>query len=135
MSQANVELMRMLFERWNAGDHLAPLEHLDPEAELESPLSSVAGEPYRGVAGFNQWMHDLDDQFAEWRLTIDAARDLGNTVLAVGSIHLRGRASGIAFDQPAAWLADFGADHRFKRVRIFVDIDAAFAAAGVSRDG
>jgi hypothetical protein len=52
MSQRNLEAVRALLAGWNA-------------VELESPFSSVVGEPYRGYAGIEQWMHDLDEQFAE----------------------------------------------------------------------
>ena len=47
VSQRNVETVRRLFERWNAGDRSIPPEELDPAVELESPTSmssSLSGE-------------------------------------------------------------------------------------------
>jgi hypothetical protein len=61
-----VEVVRAIFERWNAGDHGVPREYLDPGVELESALSSVSGEPYRGHAGFRQWIRDLDERASIW---------------------------------------------------------------------
>jgi ketosteroid isomerase-like protein len=132
MSHENVEVVRAIFERWNAGDHSVPTEYLDPAVELESALSSVSGEPYRGHAGFEEWTRDLDEQFAEWRLRLDEVRDVGDMVIAIGGIHLRGRTSGLALDQPAAWVGHFGADHRLTRAHIYLDPAEALEAVGLS---
>src|SRR6266568_1654936 len=101
MSQ-NVAVVRALFERWNAGDHSALTEYLDPAVELESPFSSDSGEPYRGHAGIKQWRREIDEQFSEWRFRLDEVREVGSTAIAIGSLHGRGRGSGIEFDQPSA---------------------------------
>jgi ketosteroid isomerase-like protein len=118
-------------DRWNAGDHSVPRDDLDPDVELESPLSSVAGEPYRGHAGIEQWIRDLDEQFAEWHNRTDDVREVGNAVIAIGVISLRGRGSGVAFDQPMAWVFDFGTDGRITRGRIYLDVHAALEAVGL----
>jgi len=52
---------------------------------VETPLSSVSGEPYRGYAGIEQWLRDIDEQFAEWRFRIDEMREVSNAVLAIVS--------------------------------------------------
>jgi ketosteroid isomerase-like protein len=132
MSQENVDVVHAIFERWNAGDRSVPTEYLDPAVELESAFSSVAGEPYRGHTGFEEWMNDLDQQFAQWRVRVDEVRDVGDLVIAIGGIHLRGRASGLALDQPAAWVGRFGTDHRLTRARIYLDPAEALRAVGLS---
>src|SRR5438874_1250690 len=125
MSRENVEVVRALVEHWNAGVRSVLTEYLDPAVELESPFSSVSGPPYRGHAGIEEWTRELDEQFSVWRLRLDDVREVGNTVIAVGSVHGRGRASGIVFDQPSAVVAAFGSDHRISRARIYADVDAA----------
>ena len=50
MSQENVEMVRALADQWNAGVRSVPTELFDPAVEVESPFSSVSGEPYRGYA-------------------------------------------------------------------------------------
>jgi ketosteroid isomerase-like protein len=132
MSQENVEIVRALVDHWNAGVRSVLTEYLDPAVELESPLSSVSGEPYRGHSGIEQWVRDVDEQFAEWQIDLDDVRGVGNTVIAVGSVHGRGRGSGIEFDQPSAIVAAFGSDHRITRARIYADVDAAREAVGLS---
>jgi ketosteroid isomerase-like protein len=132
MSQANVKIVHALFEGWNAGDRSDPAEYCDPAVELESPFSSVVGEPYRGYAGMKQWVRDVDEQFSEWQVRLDDVRAVGDAVIAVGSVHGKGRASRIDVDLPMAWVADFGADHRVTRARIRLDVDAALKAVGLA---
>src|ERR1700680_2500898 len=99
MSQDRVAIIRALVERWNAGERGFEgfPEYFDPAIELESPLSSVVGEPYRGYAGMERWVRDLDEQFAEWCLKLDDVRQIGNQVIAIGTVDAGGRA------RAAAW--------------------------------
>jgi ketosteroid isomerase-like protein len=39
MLQENVEVVRAIFERWNAGDRTVATEDLDPALEVETPFS------------------------------------------------------------------------------------------------
>jgi ketosteroid isomerase-like protein len=132
MSQENVEIVRALVDHWNADVRSLVTEYFDPAVELESPLSSVSGEPYRGHAGIEQWTRDVDEQFAEWQIDLDDVREVGNTVIATARIHGRGRASGIAVDFSPAVVASFGSDDRITRVRIYLDVTEALEAAGLS---
>src|SRR5690348_2389564 len=132
MSQKNAEVVRALVDNWNAGVRSVPTEYLDPAVELESPFSSVSGTPYRGYAGIEEWMRELDEQFSVWRMRLDDVREVGDTVIAVTSVHGRGRASGIEFNQPSAVVAAFGSDHRITRARIYADVHAALEAVGLS---
>src|SRR5713101_1919157 len=106
MSGENVAVVHAVVERWNAGDRTVPTDVLHPDVEMETPFSSVSGTPYRGYAGFERWMRDLDDQFSEWRNYLDDVREVGDTVIAIGHVQARGRASGVALDQSAAWVGD-----------------------------
>jgi ketosteroid isomerase-like protein len=130
MSQRNIELTRALYERWNSGDRPDPAEYCDPAVELDSPFSSVVGEPYRGVAGVQEWMRDVDEQFSEWHVNVDDMRAVGDTVISIGSVQARGRASGISFDRPMAWVSVFSEGHRVKRLRIYLDIEEALGDVG-----
>jgi len=134
MSQDRVELIRRLIGRWNAGDHdLADLpEHVDPAFELESPLSSVVGEPYRGYAGIEQWARDLDEQFAEWSIALDDVREIGNQAITIATINARGRASDITLRFRSASVFDFASDDRVTRMRIYSDVAEALEAVGLA---
>jgi ketosteroid isomerase-like protein len=131
MSRPHAELVAALSTRWNEGERSVTLEDFDPAFELESPFAEVAGEPYRGYAGLEQWMRDLDEQFAEWQTNLEDVREVGDRVIGIGGVHGRGRASGIEFDVPAALVAEFGADDRITRARIYTDVNAALQAVGL----
>src|ERR1700676_60647 len=133
MSGENVEIVRAIIEHFNAGDRTVPEELLAPDFELESPLSSVSGTPYRGYAGIQEWLRDLDEQFSEWRNRIDDIREVGDNVIGTGSIHVRGRVSGLEIDQPASWVGHFGTDHRLTRARIYPDGAEALKAVGLEK--
>lgn len=133
MSRENVEAIRRLVELWNAGDRgLGGIgRYLDQSIELESPFSSVSGVPYRGHSGIEQWRSDIDEQFSEWRLTLEDVRDLTDTVVAIGDVHGRGRGSGIVVDFPAAVIVAFGSDSMITRLRIYLNVKEALKAAGL----
>ncbi len=135
MSQQNVETVRALIGLWNARDRGALARSLadycDPAIELEGPLSSVSGETYRGYAGIERWVLDLDEQFLEWRISIDDVRHEGDQVIAIVTIDARGRASDVALNFPSASVIEFGTDDRVTRVRIYPDVNEALKAVGL----
>jgi hypothetical protein len=83
MSQENVEMLRALYEQWNTGERAVDTTRFDPAIELESPLSSVVGEPYRGYAGMEEWIRDVDEQFSVWQVRGDDMRAVGDRVLII----------------------------------------------------
>ncbi len=129
----HAEIVRELAARWNAGDRdvTAMSAYFDPAFELESPLSSVVGEPYRGYAGLERWMNDLDEQFAEWAINLEDVRCVGTQVIAIGTVNARGRASEIALRFTSATVSHFGSDHRVSRMHIYQNVDEAREAVGL----
>jgi ketosteroid isomerase-like protein len=118
-----VARVHALVGRWNSGDHTFEglPEQVDPAFELEGPLSSVAGEPYRGYAGIEAWARDLDEQFAEWSIGLEDVRQVGDQVIAIATIDARGRASDITLRFRSASVVDFGRDGRILRLHIYQD--------------
>lgn len=133
MSRKDVEVVRALIELWNSGerDFGRFPEYLDPAIELESPFSSVVGEPYRGYAGIEQWVRDIDEQFAEWQIAADDMRDVGDRVIAISTIKARGRASDVALQIPAAAVFWFSDAHRITLARVYLRVEEALKAAGL----
>lgn len=128
MSDARVELFRGLVERWNSGERdFAIPAYVDSAIELETPFSSLAGAPYRGYAGIERWVRDVDEQFAEWSIGLDDVRPAGNQVVALATVVARGRASDAGLHFPVAAICTFGADDRIIRLRICLDITEARA--------
>jgi hypothetical protein len=133
VSQEHVETVRAILNNWNSGDRAFGRlsEYFDPAIRWESPLSSVAGEPYRGYAGIEQWIRDVDDQFTEWIISVDNTREAGERVIAIGTISALGRASEVTLEFAMAAVAEFASDHRMTRVHIYLDVQEALEAVGL----
>ncbi len=129
MSQENVELMRRTFERWNAGEREIDAEIAHPDMVVHSAMTNVK---YHGYGGLRRWMAEIDDQFDDWNLSIDQFRDASQgRLLALGAVRVRGRTSGVEFDQPMALLLTF-AGEKLIELRTIADHAEALEAAGLS---
>ena len=105
---ARQAFVRRLNERWNAGDRDIRGEEVDPECEIRSAMT---GSVYRGYDGLRTWMQEIDEQFDTWRIRLDElAQATGERLLVLGSIHFRGRESGIELEVPVGWLYEFRGD-------------------------
>ena len=129
-SPRNVEQVKLAFARWNSGERDVDFDTIDPDVELHTPLSSTRGGPYRGHDGFRQWLADIDEQFEEWELEVDEWRPLDDgRLLGLGSIHAKGRGSGVELDQELAWLFAFR-DEKLIRYDAFYSRAEGLRAAG-----
>jgi ketosteroid isomerase-like protein len=127
MSQENVEMVKGWIDAWDRGERSLPDDEIDPDVVIESRLRP---EPYAGLEGLAQWMREIDEQFQEWRIAVNDWRSTGNLVVALGNLNIRGRASGVAFDEPAAAVVEVN-DRRLSRLRFFADRAEALEAAGL----
>ena len=94
-------------------------------------VSAMTKTTYRGHEGLRRWMGEIDDQFDEWRVAIDDFREVpGGRLLALGTVHVRGRASGVEFDQPIAMLLGFSGG-RLIEMRTIPDHAEGLEAAGL----
>jgi ketosteroid isomerase-like protein len=95
------------FARWNAGDHSFDPEWTAEDVEIHSAVADFAGTVYRGQDGVRQWVEDMREVFDEWQLALDELEEFApGRVIGIGTVHLRGRGSGVSVDQPCAWLFD-----------------------------
>jgi ketosteroid isomerase-like protein len=123
------ELVRRTWARWNDGDRAVPEEEVDPEVVVHSALTQAV---YRGYDGVERWMSEIDEQFSDWKLALDSVEEpRDGLVVAIGSISMRGRQSGLDLQQPASWFIELR-DGRLLTLRNFTDPEAAaeFAARG-----
>ena len=127
MSQQNIDLVKRWVDAWNRGQRSLPEGEVDPDLVIESRFRP---EPYSGVLGVEQWTREIDEQFEEWRIEIDDWLSKDNLVVALGQLHIRGRAGGVEFDQPAAAMVEVR-DGRLFRLRLFADHAEALEAAGL----
>jgi ketosteroid isomerase-like protein len=128
MSRENVEFAQSVFSRWNAGERRFPDEEIHPDVVL---VSRVLGRAAHGRAGVRRYLREIDEQFDEWKMTIEDWRDAGDRVVALGHVRLQGRRSGVAFDQPVGILFEIR-DSQLLRFETFLDDPAAaLEAAGL----
>ncbi len=108
MAPSREQVVREVFERFNARDFEWLKEFAHPEVEIVSQTSRLAGVPYRGYDGISRWIEETFESFDEWTLELDEVEErTPGRVLAVGSVHMRGRESGAAVDMPCGWIFDF----------------------------
>jgi hypothetical protein len=119
MSQENVERLVELIDAFNRlgsrntealdrGDALRDwIGLMDPKIQFE-PRQAVLQGTYVGRDGATQWIADLAAHYEiGGHVRLSHVRDLGERVLAIGTLHFTGRGSGIETEAPVAILATY----------------------------
>ena len=134
MSEENVEAFKRVVAAWNRGDIDAGLEMLDPAVEVHAVApAALGGEStvYRGHEGVRELFRDVHEAFVEHRIEISEIRDLGERVLAVGQLRMRGTGSGAEVESPIAYVYEFK-NGKATRIDDFLNPEEALEAAGLS---
>ena len=94
---------------------------------------SLEGEAavYRGHEGIRVFFRDLDELFDELHAEYPEIRDLGDRVVGIGRISMRGKGSGAETESPIGTVVDFK-NGKAIRVRTYLDPKDALEAAGLS---
>jgi ketosteroid isomerase-like protein len=129
MSQENVDFARSVFDRWNAGERRFPDEEIHPDVVL---VSRLLGTAVRGRAGVRRYLREIDEQFDDWRMSIEDWRDAGDRVAALGHVRLHGRRSGVEFEQPVGILFEIQGGQLLRFETFIDDPTDALRAAGLS---
>jgi ketosteroid isomerase-like protein len=105
MSQENVEVVRRAMAAFSERDPDAAARVLHPEIEWEpAGPGGVERTVYRGFDQIAQAIDALAGVWDTMRLEEVDIRDLGDAVVWLGRIHLRGSGSGVEIDQEFAQL-------------------------------
>jgi hypothetical protein len=128
MSQENVELVRSLQDDWNRGDRTVDPDRFHPDLEF-LPLRAATEGAYRGLAGLESYVADTLEVFEKFESHYEYA-DLGERVLAWGTIHVRARGSGIETDIESGGLYEFR-DGKVVRWEDFGSKEKALEAVGL----
>ena len=134
MSQENVEIVRRVAEAFNRSDVAAMVEEHDPDVEWHPAMqASVGGEAtvYRGHEGLRAMMRDFYEVFAEIHLDVSETRDIGDRVVLIGLLRVRGRESGVETQSPAAYVVSLG-NRKVIEARTYLDPAEALEAVGLS---
>ena len=140
MSQENVEVVRDVISAVNERDLDRYLAHCTEGIKLETPWAAVEGA-YEGRDAMRRFFSDLRDTLPDFQLAIERLEPIGaDRILALLRVSATGRASGITAgadvvggtgrDIPTATIYDLAAG-RIERIRVFLDRQEAFKAAGL----
>jgi ketosteroid isomerase-like protein len=134
MSEENVEVVRRMVERWNAGDVEGWLRcwHTDGEWTSE-PIGAFEGgaKTYRGHDELRRFPIDVLEGFADLgRFEQVRFRDGGNSVVVLAEYRAKAGASGPEAAARWGWLFEVR-DGRIARGRDFLDQRQALEAAGL----
>jgi ketosteroid isomerase-like protein len=131
MSAQDVETISEGVAALKRGDLDGMMAALDPDVELVTLKSVLDGSEYRGHEGLRRWLADMREDWTEWELALDEVQEVApDRILVKAHMSLRGQ-SGVALDQPAAWLCQMRAG-RATKIQFFADPAAALKAAQVS---
>ena len=134
MSQENVEVCKRAFEAGNRRDFDGILRDLHPDVEWHPGIvEHLTGDAtvYPGPEGVREGlMRDFFATFDDVRFDFSEIRDLGDQVLAIGSIHARGTESGVEIESPWAYVIRFK-EGKVIWVRNYMDVEQALEAAGL----
>jgi ketosteroid isomerase-like protein len=132
MSQERVEIVREGIEAWNRHDFEMGIRHLAPDVEwLPASPAAVERSVYRGYDEVRRGFDAIWDTWDVFQFEEREIRDLGDSVLWLGIVHMRGGTSGVELDQEFANLLAFSGD-QVVRVRGFRSWQEAIDAASAS---
>src|SRR5438045_7693657 len=97
MSQENVELFLKGTDAIRRGDMETALDVASEDVVWIAARSAVEGA-YRGHEGLRQFLADTAENFEPFEPRFEEVRDLGDRVLAIGTLGIRARGSGVETD-------------------------------------
>jgi ketosteroid isomerase-like protein len=131
MSQENVALARRMIEWFNAYDAEAVQAHSTDDVEIVPLRGEIEGTTYRGSGAAAAFATDSEESWEELRFDVEALRDRGERVVAIGRLSARGRGTGAEVSARLAMLFEFR-DERLAKARRYSDVEEALEAAGLS---
>jgi hypothetical protein len=132
MAEEDVEVLRRALEAFNEGKTARVLELMDPDVELVPVRAVFEGTSYRGHEGFKRFVADMVEDWENFHPSWDRFRDLGDgRVLVIGRVQARGRASGMEFETPGAWVSRVR-DGKIVHVRFYADEATALEELGLA---
>jgi ketosteroid isomerase-like protein len=128
MSQEDVERVRSAVEAWNRRDADLWTTYAAPEVEwMPAGPAAVEGTVYRGYEEVASGLESVWQTWDEVSFEESEVRDLGEAVLWLGRLKLRGATSGVELDQEFA--VRFGLrDRQLVTVQAFLGWQAALEA-------
>lgn len=132
MSPENVEIVRSGIAAWNRRDAQLWLTYTAPEIEwVPAGPAAVESAVYKGYDEVARGLAAVWDTWEVFEFAESEVRELGDSVLWLGHVKMRGGTSRVEFDQEFA-LYSLLRDGKIIRVQAFRLWRAALEAAGVA---
>ena len=127
----HVELFLRGMDAMNRFDAEALIEMVDERSVFE-PLRSATEGAFIGPDGMRRFLADTAEAFELFKANYTDVRDLGEgRVIAIGTLRMRGRASGVETDIPTAAIIEFR-DGVLVHYKDYGDRRLALEAAGLA---
>jgi ketosteroid isomerase-like protein len=133
MSQVSVEVARTAIEAWNRGDVDTYVGCFHPRCEWFSAVIGKMEGDETVYRGHDELRRFWEEWHSVWDLTIEVSeyRELGDTLLILGRMRARGKASGIHLDVPVAYVGE-SEEGLIRKLRAYLDPKQALEAVGLS---
>jgi ketosteroid isomerase-like protein len=132
MSQENVEILRKGIAAWNQRDADLWLSYAAPEIEwLPAGPAAVDSTVYRGYEECARGFAAVWETWAVFEFQEGEVRDLGDSVLWLGRVKMRGSASQVELDQEFA-VHSLLRNGKVTRTLTFLSWQEALEAVGLS---
>ena len=126
-----MELFHRVTAAINRGDVEYGVRHSTEDVVIIAARSAIEG-PFVGHEGVRKFFADNATNFEVFQARYNDVRDLGEErVLAIGTIHIRGRGAGVETDIPVAGIANYR-EGKLSRWEDFREPRAALKAAGLA---
>lgn len=103
MSEENIALVRRGLEAINRRDIETVLSFCHPEVELvPSLVGGIEGTTFRGREGYRRWFEQQSELYDEVIFELRDIRAVGDQVVALYDVRVRGAGSGIELESPRA---------------------------------
>jgi ketosteroid isomerase-like protein len=120
------DLVRHAYAAFAKRDYEAMAEVATPDFELDLTDRVLNPATYRGAEGVRQFFAEVDELWTSMDMKVDRLVERGDEVLALLSVKITGRSSGLSLDDRIAqiWTAR---DGKLVRMRVRGDQQAALA--------
>ena len=127
-AQDNLQIVRLVVERWNAGDLDGTLELYAEDAVMLSGPDWPEPSSWQGRAAIRRNMEEWREVWESSQMQVDGLESFGDRVIGTGAWTTRGRLSGVDGRMPFVVLLTLR-DGKIASLEWFTERDRAVAAA------
>jgi len=130
MLRENVDSFLQSLDAFHRGDFEPWLESFAEDGEFIPQRAPIQGT-YRGRDALREFLADNAENFDVFHPSYHDVRGLGDRVLAIGTLRIRGKEGGVELAVPSALVVTYR-DGKVVRFQDFADVRKALEAVGLS---